>query len=69
MHLVLLVEGKIMKFVDNRWRTVPQGERLELSKTEGQVRSSLLGASQTIVLHFLKIDFIIFRFGWHYFIF
>ena len=27
-----------MKFIDNTWRVIAENERLQLSKTEGQVR-------------------------------
>lgn len=30
--------GKLMKFIDNRWKEISERERLQLSKTEGQVR-------------------------------
>jgi len=30
-------EGKLMKFVDNTWKEISERERLQLSKTEGQV--------------------------------
>ena len=34
----LLFPGKLMKFIDNTWRVIAENERLQLSKTEGQVR-------------------------------
>lgn len=30
-------KGKLMKFIDNTWRVIAENERLQLSKTEGQV--------------------------------
>ena len=39
LNSYLLFPGKLMKFIDNTWRMIAENERLQLSKTEGQVRS------------------------------
>jgi len=37
-YLVLCIfAGKLEKFVDTKWRIVPERERLQLTKTDGQV--------------------------------
>lgn len=56
-----LTPGKLMKFIDNAWKEISERERLQLSKTEGQVSFSfhsqdliywlnLLSIGQTIIM-------------------
>ena len=42
-----------MKFIDNTWRVIAENERLQLSKTEGQVRckGQLLKTSISFLRH------------------
>lgn len=35
-----MLTGKLEKFIDTKWRAVPERERLQLTKTDGQVQLS-----------------------------
>lgn len=46
MLLLLLYIGKLMKFIDSTWKVISEHERLQLTKTEGQVTGKFSRKSQ-----------------------
>ena len=44
-----------MKFIDNAWKEISERERLQLSKTEGQVSFSFLSQDLIYLLNLLSI--------------
>ena len=58
-YFFLYMTDKLMKFIDNKWKVISENERLQLTKTEGQVHknpfcSSLLPFCYTIFSFLFK---------------
>lgn len=53
--LHFLTPGKLIKFIDNAWKEISERERLQLSKTEGQVSFSFHSQDLIYLLILLSI--------------
>ena len=53
--LNFLTPGKLIKFIDNAWKEISERERLQLSKTEGQVSFSFHSQDPIYLLILLSI--------------
>ena len=53
--LNFLTPGKLIKFIDNAWKEISERERLQLSKTEGQVSFSFHTQDLIYLLNLLSI--------------